>query len=154
MQPPPARDTRHDELDCFLGKWQAEGTSYGGTDQSIDPRANGEAWQSTHVGRWHTGSFFLIQDERATIAGRTFDTLSMMGVDADTGDYFIRSFENHGFYRHYALRREGTKWVLAGATERAEIDFTNDGRTQVISWEWKPADHWLPLCDRTANRID
>ena len=29
-----------------------------------------------------------------------------------------------------------------------------DGRTQRIVWEWKPRDRWLPLCERTAVRLD
>ena len=154
MQPPPQRSAKHDALDCFLGKWKAEGTSFGGTDQSGDPKANGEPWLSTHSGTWHTGSFFLLQDERATIAGKAFDTFSVLGVDPESGDYFIRSFENHGFYRHYQLTRDGKVWTLEGATERARIEFTDDDRTQVIRWEWKPEDRWLLLCDRTAARID
>lgn len=154
MQSPPERGPKHTALDCFLGAWQAEGTSFGGTDQSGDPRANGEQWLSTHTAKWHTGSFFLIQDERATIADKPFDTLSVIGIDPDTGDYFARTFENHGFYRHYRLARDGKIWTLTGATERAQIEFCGNFRTQVISWEWKPEDRWLPLCDRTAVRID
>ena len=154
MQSSPQRTAQHDALDCFLGEWAAKGTSFGGTDQSADPTANGEPWQSTHSAHWHTGQFFMIQDERATIAGRPFDTLSIIGGDPDTGGYFIRSFENHGFYRHYDLARDGKVWTLTGATERARTEFTDDDRTQVISWEWKPEDRWLPLCDRTAIRTD
>ena len=96
----------------------------------------------------------MIQDERATISGRPFDTLSIIGFDPDTSGYFVRSFENHGFTRHYDLARDGKVWTLTGATERARTEFTDDDRTQVISWEWKPEDRWLPLCDRTAIRTD
>ena len=55
----PKRGEMHEPLAIFLGDWKAEGTSYGGTDQSgADPRANGVPWKSTHTGRWHTGEFF------------------------------------------------------------------------------------------------
>ena len=148
LQPPPQRTARHDALACFLGEWAAEGTSFGGPDKS------GERWRSTHSAHWHTGNFFIIQDERATIAGKPFDTLSIIGVDPDTGGYFVRSIENHGFYRHYQLARDGDVWTLTGATERARTEFTDDDRTQVIKWEWKPEGQWLPLCDRVAKRID
>lgn len=154
LQPPPERGPNHAALDCFLGAWQAEGTSFGGTNQSGDPKANGDEWLSVHTAKWHTGSFFLFQDERATISGKSFDTLSVFGVDPNTGDYFARTFENHGFYRHYQLARHEKMWTLTGATERAQTEFSEDGRTQLIKWEWKPKDHWLPLCDRTAVRID
>lgn len=154
MQPPPQRTAQHDALACFLGEWAAEGISFGGTDQSGDPREHGEPWKSTHSAYWHTGQFFAVQDERATIAGKTFDTLSVIGVDPETSAYFVRSIENHGFYRHYQLARDGNVWTLAGETERARIEFADHDRTQVITWEWKPEDRWLPLCDRTAIRTN
>jgi hypothetical protein len=155
MTETPARNTQHEALNVFLGKWTARGTSYGGTDQSgDDPKANGEPWVSTHEGAWHTGSFFLVQDERADIAESRFDTLSVLGVDAETGKYFARSFENHGFYRHYQIDRVGDVWTLTGDTERATTTFVDKGRTQKIVWEWKRDGVWLPLCDRTAVRID
>jgi hypothetical protein len=78
-QAPPTRGPEHERLAVFLGDWRAEGTSYGGTDQAgDDPRENGVPWTSTHTGRWHTGEFFLIQDERARPGGDVFDTLSIM----------------------------------------------------------------------------
>ncbi len=150
----PQRDARHDALAVFLGKWTARGTSYGGTDQSgPDPKANGEAWLSTHEAVWHTGRFFIVQDERADIAGKRFDTLSLIGVDED-GSYFARSIENHGYYRDYKMTRDGDRWRFDGATERAFVVFEGGGKRQVWTWEWKPGDTWLPLCDRVAERID
>ena len=151
----PKRGQKHEALTIFLGDWKAEGTSYGGTDQSgADPRANGVPWKSTHTGRWHTGKFFLIQDERADLDGAPFDTLSVMGVEEDENGYFARSFENHGFFRHYAVSVDGAKWTLTGDTERATTIFSNGNRKQVIVWEWKVDGKWLPLCERTAVRQD
>lgn len=151
----PKRDDKHNALAVFQGDWRADGTSYGGTDQSgDDPRANGVSWTSTHTGRWHTGEFFLIQDERALVDSAVFDTLSMMGVDAQTGKYFARAFENHGFYRDYPLSRDGNVWTLSGKTERASITFSDHNRKQTIVWELKQKGKWLPLCDRTAIRQD
>ncbi len=154
MTDAPARDERHEALSVFAGRWTARGTSFGGTDQSgDDPKANGEAWVSTHEGRWHTGSFFLVQDERADIDGSRFDTLSIMGV-GDDGEYFARCFENHGFYRKYSVIKSGDAWTLEGPTERARIEFADGGRKQIITWEWKPEGEWLPLCERIAVRVD
>jgi hypothetical protein len=154
MADTPQLSAMNDALAAFLGKWTAHGTSYGGTDQSgDDPKANGEAWVSTHEGVWHTGSFFLIQDERADIAGNRFDTLSIMGVN-DDGSYFSRSVENHGYYRNYKVTREGDRWQFDGASERATVVFAAEGKRQIWTWEWKQGDTWLPLCDRVAERID
>ena len=155
MPDAPRRTAMHEALAVFLGEWRAQGTSYGGTDQSgDDPRANGVEWVSEHKGYWHTGEFFLVQDERARPGGTVFDTLSVMGVDAENGAWFARSFENHGFYRDYPVTREGKVWTFSGETERATITFSDDDRTQTIAWEWKPQGTWLPLCDRVATRID
>ena len=49
--------------------------------------------------------------------------LSVIGTDPDTGEYFARSFENHGFYRNYKATRQGNIWNLTGETERARIKF-------------------------------
>ena len=145
---------QHDALAVFIGKWSAHGTSYGGTDQTgKDPKAGGETWVSTHEASWHTGKFFVVQDERADIAGRRFDTLSILGLNEDDS-YFSRSIENHGFYRDYKVDRDGDRWRFDGATERATVVFEDAGKRQVWKWEWKPGDTWLPLCDRVAELVD
>ncbi len=149
----PGRGEAHQALAVFLGRWRAEGESYGSPHQTVeDPRSGAEPWVSTHSGKWHTGEFFLIQDERATVGGKPVDTLTVLGVDAATGRYFARCFENHGFYRHYDVDVNERVWSFRGETERARIEFSEDGRTQTIFWEWRPSDGWLPLCDRVARR--
>jgi WD40 repeat protein len=151
-QKPGERGAPHEALEVFLGEWKAEGHAYAAGDQdSRDPKKNPTPWTSTHTARWHTGKFFLIQDERAQVAG-PFDTVSIMGWDADTGSYFASSFENHGYYRLYDVRVDGKMWTFTGDTERARIEFSPDGRKQTIAWEWRPKDVWLPLCDRTATK--
>ena len=154
MTEAPQRNDLHNAPEVFIGKWTARGTSYGGTDQSgDDPKSNGEPWISTHEASWHTGRFFVVQDERADIAGSRFDTLSLLGVSED-GTYFSRSVENHGFYRDYSVTRDGSRWLSEGATERASVRFENEGRRPMWTWEWKPAETWLPLCDRVADKVD
>lgn len=148
----PERGPHHDALEMFVGDWRAEGESYGGPNQDPrTPRAHPSRWTSTHSARWHTGRFFLVQDERAQVDG-PFDTLSILGWDDEAQCYFARSFENHGFYRHYEMRVEGRVWTLSGPSERARIEFSEDGLTQTIAWDWRPAGEWLPLCDRVATK--
>lgn len=151
-QRPPERGPHHDALEIFLGEWRAEGQSFGGSGQNPhEPRAHAILWTSTHSARWHTGKFFLIQDERAQVAG-PFDTLSVMGWDEEAGRYFANTFENHGFSRRYDVTVDGKVWTLSGETERARIAFSADGKLQTIVWEWKPKGEWLPLCDRVAEK--
>ena len=151
----PTRGSVHEALSVFLGEWRAEGISFGGTDQSgADPKANGVPWVSTHNARWHTGDFFFIQEERARIDGSVFDTIGVMGVEPGGKGYFTRTFENHGFYRHYGLSVSDRTWVLEGETERARTVFGANGNTQTITWKWLRDGKWLPLCDRVASRIE
>lgn len=152
---PPSRTEAHDRLEVFLGDWRAEGESYGSPNQrEDDPKSTPASWTSSHTGRWHTGQFFLIHDERATVAGQPFATLSILGVDPATQRYVMRSFENHGFARRYEVTNEGRIWTCTGELERCRIELSADGRTQTIVWEWNPSGSWLPLCDRTARRLD
>ena len=153
VQRAPERGAQHDALEVFLGDWKAEGQSFGGPDQDAQsPRGKPAQWTSTHSARWHTGEFFLIQDERARVDG-PFDTLSVMGWDEHNGRYFARTFENHGFYRNYEMTVEAKVWTMSGKTERARIEFSGDGKRQTITWEWRPKDAWLPLCDRVATKV-
>ncbi len=152
QQSAPRRGPQHDALAIFLGEWQAEGQSFGGPDQDATrPRAKPTKWASTHKARWHTGRFFLIQDETANVDG-PFDTLSIMGWDEEAGCHFARTFENHGFYRHYKVKVSGDVWTFTGEKERARIVFSDEGNRQTIEWEWRPKDEWLPLCNRVATR--
>lgn len=96
-------------------------------------------WTSTHTGRWHTGKYLLVQEERARPGGEVFDTLSIMGVDPGTGAHFARCFENHGFCRNYEVTREDETWRLTGEHERAAITFGENNRKQTVVWEWRPA---------------
>ena len=151
-QTTPIRGSKHDALDAFLGDWKADG------DRTAERTSEATTGRNASVDQYFIGatgipadSFF--QDEKALPGGETFDTLTVMGVDVDSGEYFARNFENHGFYRKYDVTVDDRAWSIRGATERAQIEFSEDGRTQTIVWEWKPRDRWLPLCDRTARRI-
>jgi hypothetical protein len=48
---------------------------------------------------------------------------------------------------------DGEVWTFTRETERARVEFIDDA-TQVIHWDVKNGDEWLPLCDRTARRIE
>ena len=142
----------HEALKVFLGDWHAQGTSYGGDAQSVDnPHAGATPWNSIHSARWHSGHYFIVQDERAN---GPFHTLSHLGWDDEAARYFARLIENHGFARDYTMTVEDHTWTFTGEQERATHMFSEQGRTQVVAWEWKNGDDWLPLCDRIAYRID
>jgi hypothetical protein len=154
MSEQPTRTDAHDQLEVFLGDWRATGRAHDNEAPGPDQPTSGSPWSSTHQTRWHTGEYFMIQDERATVGDSAFDTLSLIGVDQETGRYVMRTFDNGGHFRQYELTVADDQWTIIGSTERATIVFTDDNRRQTIHWEWKPGDEWVPLCDRVAIRRD
>jgi hypothetical protein len=151
----PVRSQLHEALEMFVGQWRAEGLSYGSPHQSIaNPKGDVQRWKSTHTAHWHTGRFFLLLDEKAYVGADPIETMGVMGVDGSTGRLFARCFDNRGHERRYELNVDGRRWTFDGAAERALIDFSADGRTQRIVWEWNPRGRWLPWCERTAVRAD
>lgn len=134
----------HRALAVFVGDWSAEGTSYG-ADQTGFP------WRSVHTARWHSGEFFVVQNEHAN---GPFDTMSFLGWDADRQAYFSWSVENHGFAREYRVAVDGDVWTLSGEQERATITFSDDGRQQTHHWEFRAEGEWVTLCHRVATRVD
>jgi len=154
---PPTRSELHAALDVFAGRWRAEGWSYPGADPAAqDPKQPRERWLSTIDAYWHTGGFFLLQDERCYAGEDTsgvFETHSVFGVEPGTDRFFVHNFENHGFFRLYRLSREANVWTFEGQTERARYEFSENHRKVTIAWELKKGGEWRPLCDRVAIRI-
>ncbi|MGB0100200.1 MAG: hypothetical protein WBP61_07945 [Nocardioides sp.] len=81
MSDPTEGPEPHTKLSAFLGDWHAAGTSYGDEEQSPDnPHAGATGRRSIHSARWHSGEYFIVQDERASGPS---DTLSLLGWDAE-----------------------------------------------------------------------
>lgn len=142
----PVHGPEHEKLAVWIGDWRAEGASYAADGARSD-------WRSEESVEWLPGEFFVVQRWNEHGTGEPFIGLGVIGYDAETKRYFTRSFENHGFYRHYDMGVDGDVWTINGATERARVEFTDDGDTQLIHWDFKPGETWLPLCDRTARRV-
>jgi hypothetical protein len=152
---PAVRTALHDALEALVGQWRAEGLWFGGPEQSdVQPRLGAQPWKSTHSARWHEGRFFLVQEERAHAGTQPLDTMAVLGVDLHSGTLFVLGFHSRGLARRYDVAIEGARWRLSSATERTTIEFSADGRTQRIQSQWRPRDRWLPLCERTAVRVD
>jgi hypothetical protein len=152
---PPVHGPEHERLAAFIGKWHAEGRSYGQNQDRKNPHAASEPWLSDEVTEWHPGRFFVIQREDARTGSEALITHAVIGYDPEIGGYVAHAFENHGHHNRYEGRVDGRTWTFDGARERVRIVFSEDGRTQTVTWEWRPHDdEWLPLCDRTNIRVD
>lgn len=133
----------HKALAVFIGDWIGDGTSY-------DAEGQPSPWRSTNAVRWHSGEYFIVQDERAN---GPFDTMSFVGWDPERGTYFSWSVENHGFSREYLVSVEADTWTFTGDQERATLTFSDEGRTLTHRWEYRPKGEWVALCDRVDSRV-
>ena len=153
--PPPVHGPEHERLGAFIGKWHAEGQSYAQNQDRKNPRAAAQPWISDEVTEWHPGRFVVIQREDARIGSDALITHSVIGYEPQAREYIAHAFENHGHHNRYVGRADGRTWTFTGDRERVRIVFSEDGRTQTVTWEWRPHDdEWLPLCDRTNIRVD
>lgn len=153
--PPPKRGAEHERLAVWVGRWHAEGQSYGGPNQNpSSPKADATKWESDETTVWHPGQFFVVQREDARIGTDSLITHSVLGFDSTSGEYYAHAFENHGYYRRYRVRVEGRIWTFESDTERATVEMSADGKRQTVRWEWRPKDdRWLPLCERVNERV-
>lgn len=96
---PAKRGAPHERLSVFIGKWHAEGQSYAVGQTKQDPRGSVEKWISDETYEWLPGQFFVIQNWDAMTGANPFKGTAIINLDADTGNYTTRSYENHGFIR-------------------------------------------------------
>jgi hypothetical protein len=54
------RGAAHRRLDVFIGRWHAEGTSYGEGQRADAPRASAVPWTSDESYEWLPGGFFVL----------------------------------------------------------------------------------------------
>jgi Protein of unknown function (DUF1579) len=150
----PERAAPQEQLQVFIGKWHAEGTSFAAGQTKQNPRGSPEKWLSDETFEWLPGQFFVLQRWDAVTGTNPFLGTAIIGWDDTNQHYMTRSYENHGFVRDYVTRVDGDVWTFTGDSERARVEFTDRGNTQQIAWEWRqPGGDWLPLCDRLAQRV-
>jgi Protein of unknown function (DUF1579) len=150
----PKRAAAHERLQVFIGNWYAEGDSYAVGQTQDNPRGAIQNWVSDETFEWLPGNFFVMQRWDARTGANPFQGTAIISWDDGNQHYMTRSYENHGFVRDYVTRVDDKTWTFTGDTERARVEFTEDGNTQNITWEWRqPGEAWLPLCDRVARRV-
>ncbi|MBC8084850.1 MAG: DUF1579 family protein [Hymenobacter sp.] len=150
---PPVPGPQHRALDVFVGKWHAEGTSYGEGQVQEMPYSAAVPWSSEETYAWLEGGFFLEHRWDARAGERVFKGLEIMGWDEAKGEYFTRFFDNSGYCPSYRVGRDGDTWTFTGAAQRATVVVSGAGNSMTFHWEWQQAQGpWLPLCDRTATK--
>ena len=127
MADAPVRGPEYEKLNIWICKWRAEGTNY-----SADGKQSSLVSEESVA--WLPGEFFALQEWNEHGSKEPFIGAGVFGYDSNAKSYFVRSFENHGFYRHYELKPDGDVWTFDGPTERARVEFTDGGDTQIIHW--------------------
>lgn len=141
-------------LDVVVGKWRAEGESYGDGQRAADPRASAVPWTSEESYEWLPGGFFLFHRWDAMAGERVFKGTEIIGFDAAREDYFAHMFDNAGNHVEYRARVVGDVWTFAEAQTRATVTVSGGGRRLTFNWQWRNGGaDWLPLCDRVAERV-
>jgi hypothetical protein len=125
---PPVQGPEYELLGAFIGKWHAEGQSYGQNQDRKNPRAAAQLWVSDEVTEWHPGRFFVIQREDARTGSDALITHAVIGYDPQTGDYFAHAFENHGHHNRYVGRVDGGTWTFKGDSRTASCE------SQALAW--------------------
>ena len=99
------------------------------------------------------GGFFLLHHVDAQMGDARLTALEVIGYDAATGTYPMRSFDSTGSTgTHVATLRDGV-WTFTGASERFTGTFSDDGGT--ITGLWERSDDgaaWEPWMDITLTR--
>jgi hypothetical protein len=139
----------HHRLDVFIGKWRITGENKAGAGKFANTKVTGE-----ETYEWMPGGFFVVNHwDRHFGDGRHIGT-GFLGYDAMADQYSVHAFDNLGFMRTYEATPRGNRWTYAGKKERAEISFSDDGKTMTIHWDvTQDGSKWIPLCDLTGTKV-
>ena len=138
----------HRRLDAFAGRWSVTGRNLDGAPTAAGSQVTGEERYE-----WMPGNFFLVSHfDRQFTDGSRHTGMGVFRYDAATDAYFLHAFDNLGYARKYAVRAHNHHWKITGDRERAEIGFSDDGRTMRTYWEVAKDGAWHPLCELTATK--
>lgn len=142
------------KLDVFIGKWHAEGQSYGNAQEKDNPHTSVVPWISEESYEWLAGNFFILHTWNAKVGDSTFIGTEVIGYDEEENGFFTRFFDNSGFHPNYSVTVDGNVWNFTGLKSRAKVIVSDDKNKMTFTWEWRENAHdWLPLCDRVATRV-
>jgi len=128
-------------LDVFVGEWVLEAGFPG--DQAAQPGMAGDGPQVRSRFEWALGRQFLLQRTEVPVPGAP-DSLTIVGVDSETGAYTQHYYDSRGVARLYSMSLFDGVWTLTRESpdftpldfrQRFTATFSGDGR--VISGAWE-----------------
>jgi hypothetical protein len=146
----PEPSLAHQQLEVFVGDWEATGQSWGEVQHEGDPAV---AWTSRETYEWLPGRFFLLHRWDAMVGEREFKGAEILGHDNGLAGYFSRSFDDAGNHPEYGAYVDNNVWTFTGRWTRAKVTFTDGGDRMRSYWERRIGHDWLPLHDRVATRM-
>lgn len=148
----PAQVPELKELDVFVGRWRAEGQSFG--ERGIENNLPPESWTSEETYEWIPGGHFLLHRWDARVGSKEFTGIEIIGYDKETQSYFAHLFDNLGNKIIYTIVREQGGWRYSEPASRATVIESIDGST--MEWKWESQQQggrWNPICTRTAIKL-
>ena len=128
-------------LDVFVGEWVMQARFPG--DQSAPPEAAEGGPTARSRFEWALGRQFLLQRTEIPVPEAP-DSLSIIGVDLETGAYTQHYYDSRGVVRLYAMRFADGVWTLTRESpdftpldfrQRFIGTFSEDGDTISGAWE-------------------
>jgi hypothetical protein len=132
----------HERLAPFVGRWKTAGEVLASASTPALEIAGIDEYE------WMPGGFFLLHRVDVRIGGERVQALEIIGYDAESGSYFMRSFDSRGGTGEMQARvgDDGT-WTFVGDAERFTGAFSDDGGTLSGRWERREGGRWLPWMD-------
>ena len=129
---------KHARLNLLAGVWKTEIVM-------LDEKAvEGERFEATDTYRWMPGGYFLLHDVDAVMMGEPVKSLEVIGVDASSGGYITRNYDNKGVVSDYKATLEDRIWKIQGEEERFKGIVDADGRKLTGRWERLEKSAWIP----------
>ena len=153
---PPAPGPEHEQLGVFVGTWRTRGRAF-------EPGGAATELASDDVFEWMPGRFFVVMRFRATMEGKEFQGLQILGWDPLARAHELHCFDSSGVSGVVRLEREREGvWtgegdlLMEGAHGRSRVAmvFSDGGDTITTRWERRNDDgSWRPLCDVRSQRV-
>jgi hypothetical protein len=145
------RGAEHEPLKMFLGRWNVEGHNTASAPRDSRGEVTGEvSYELLH------GGFYVIcrWDRQFGNQSQRHVGVGVIGYDPEHREYFSNNVDNLGYERRYRLELSDRTWRFVGPFERAELEFSADGRAFTETWEIsEDGSSWQPLCDLKATKL-
>lgn len=140
----------HRRLQPLVGHWWSEGETVAtGDEPSVQVRGTDDY-------RWLAGGHFLVHRVDVHMGDAKVDAIEMIGYDAASGAYPMRSYDNDGGETLMTgeFRGDGT-YRLSADEQRSTVEFGEDGRHMAAHWERRTdGGEWEPWMEMRFTRWD